>query len=390
MESWKIELLQSKGILHSDTSSDELYHHGVLGMKWGVRRYQNPDGSLTAAGKEHYGYGSSDGRNTAKSSSSKCPKDMKADVIAANGGKGSYSNSAMRHNNCAFCSVAYEMRRRGENVRAQDALEGVSQEAIEKAVKNLKKSDIQEFAKRTTIQGKSLGMSEKEFDHMTEIILKDGDNSRGQVSLYWKAIGESGFYSGGHALNYEVKDGIFYLVDSQIGRVMSGKQAYRYLSNACDVKTFRTDDKQFDKKITEKYYTEDNTGKITSVCGRKVVNSLNATAGVVSSIGLLAFMSPVITLETLAVGAAAAAAGGLITIPANILNKSVTKKEKEQQLALEEKWQKEDRMKFYNSGNKVSSSDASRARSLRASGYTMKEIANKLGVSVSTVNNILN
>lgn len=29
----------------------ELYHHGVQGMKWGVRRYQNADGSLTAAGK---------------------------------------------------------------------------------------------------------------------------------------------------------------------------------------------------------------------------------------------------------------------------------------------------------------------------------------------------
>ena len=31
---------------------NELYHHGILGMKWGIRRFQNKDGSLTAAGKK--------------------------------------------------------------------------------------------------------------------------------------------------------------------------------------------------------------------------------------------------------------------------------------------------------------------------------------------------
>ena len=30
-------------------------HSGIKGMKWGVRRYQNEDGTLTAEGKERYG-----------------------------------------------------------------------------------------------------------------------------------------------------------------------------------------------------------------------------------------------------------------------------------------------------------------------------------------------
>lgn len=35
--------------------NNELYHHGVRGQKWGVRRYQNADGSLTKAGERRYG-----------------------------------------------------------------------------------------------------------------------------------------------------------------------------------------------------------------------------------------------------------------------------------------------------------------------------------------------
>ena len=36
------------------TYSNELYHYGVKGQKWGIRRYQNPNGTLTEEGKIRY------------------------------------------------------------------------------------------------------------------------------------------------------------------------------------------------------------------------------------------------------------------------------------------------------------------------------------------------
>ena len=44
--------------------SNELYHHGILGQKWGVRRFQNPDGSLTTAGRARYNVGETKGART--------------------------------------------------------------------------------------------------------------------------------------------------------------------------------------------------------------------------------------------------------------------------------------------------------------------------------------
>ena len=40
--------------MNNANHSEELMHHGIKGMRWGIRRYQNPDGSLTPAGLKRY------------------------------------------------------------------------------------------------------------------------------------------------------------------------------------------------------------------------------------------------------------------------------------------------------------------------------------------------
>lgn len=83
------------------SSENSLSHYGILGMKWGVRRYQNPDGTLTAAGKERY-YG--------KEASDKLAKELRGyrDYVGSKGNGSRYTRLA---NSVPMKTVAASVRK---------------------------------------------------------------------------------------------------------------------------------------------------------------------------------------------------------------------------------------------------------------------------------------
>lgn len=237
--------------------SDFLSHHGILGQKWGIRRYQYRDGSLTEEGRKRYGYRSltyygeenryknSDYRKRTKEDNEMIKEIQKYndderrkifkgrnfianskllaykvsrifdDVDSENGypikrnetskeqdlkvvNPTYKSTTVASSNNCALCTVAYDIRRRGYDVIAR-------QNAPISLLYDINKDDISVMYKN------SRNITTNTAENSIKRLSKEPEGSRGALFMSWGS-------GGGHVVAYEIENGKPVIYDAQVGK----------------------------------------------------------------------------------------------------------------------------------------------------------------------------
>lgn len=257
-----------------DTGSKYLEHYGVLGMHWGVRRYQNPDGSLTDLGRYLHdvrgvSVRSRDADVERAFSSDKVVQRMFADCYEVNdGGNASRIYARDRNMNCSYCATAYCLRRQGYDVQAR-ALSNPNENTVAThisqnygifhPIRTLQntytgKGNIESYP-NATIQVK-IGnfentLSSKECDKVQNTLVKQGEGAYGIIEVAWADR------ASGHAFNYEVHDGKVYYIDGQTGYITNDLFVH-YGSRATYMATYRIDNQKVDKEEADNYVESAN------------------------------------------------------------------------------------------------------------------------------------
>lgn len=135
-----------------DNNEEHLEHHGIRGQKWGIRRFQNKDGSLTPRGKSRYGE---------ESDVSKKLNSAKADKRAANKEYNKSFNKAYNKSS----NLINHLTKKGRN-EIDDAWQDASKKAdnyisknnsykeAKKAFKDEYKKNLQEVRENVTLKDK--------------------------------------------------------------------------------------------------------------------------------------------------------------------------------------------------------------------------------------------
>lgn len=160
----------------------ELYHHGILGQKWGVRRYQNKDGSLTDAGKNRK-YNKRNMKNADTQNLDKWGTDKEHNILYISGKSGSGKSTAAlamsdSNTNVIHLDSYFELKNKSEasknkNERFNNFLKENGFDINSLNDGKLFKNDINEYFKKVD---KFADLSEEfgraEFDNSRKVIME--------------------------------------------------------------------------------------------------------------------------------------------------------------------------------------------------------------------------
>lgn len=220
-------------------TKDDAQHHGVLGMKWGVRRYQNKDGSLTSRGKRRLGIGSSwngvtykeqyKAKNTNNSGTT-----LRTDPFSEENNLKIVNGMLKDTDNCTLCTFAFDLRNRGIDVRAggsRTSRDGQSHGEIESWYEGNRKYtysskfksefDGRGYYKNPNGVEERLNKSDKELKSQ---MIAQGEGTSGHLSIKYTldpSISKKVDHpdqSFGHDVFYKVENGDVYIYDSQVGK----------------------------------------------------------------------------------------------------------------------------------------------------------------------------